>query len=221
MVDNTTEVETSDGQQQEEGTVEETGTQQADIVDDTPDSGGEGDGKNTDEPEPEKKRDLVDRAELNKVIRERQDAKRRMRELEAELTKIRQATESETQKAQREAREAAIAEIESKYKPLIVRTTAKAELLNAGAPESEVDQMVADFIRLDDVEIDDQGNVSGVDAQVLALKEKYPRLFEKPEEKPKPKPRTAKAADGADKPAAKRKLSAAEQALLMLQGKKL
>jgi hypothetical protein len=168
-----------------------------------------------------KKPELVDRRELTKVITERQDAKKKLREKEQELAELKRANEGESERVQREAREAATAEIESKYKPLVVRTTARAELLDAGAPKDTVDQMIADFIRVEDVEVDENGNVTGVDAQVLAAKEKYPMLFPgNAAEQPVKKPRvTAKVADGADKPAAKKKLSAEERAMRMLQGK--
>lgn len=214
---------TTEAVETEETTAEET-TEEAttDAAEAATDTDTNEEDKKGEEPKG-KKTDLVDRRELTKVIAERQDAKKKLREKEQELEKIRRANEGESERVQRETREAAIAEIEGKYKPLVVRAAAKAELLDAGAPKDAVDQMFEDFIRVEEVEVDERGAVSGVDAQVLAAKEKYPMLFTAApavEEPPVKKVKvTAKAADGADKPAPKKKLSAEERAMRMLQGK--
>lgn len=210
--------ETTEVTEQEESTVtEEEGQEETEA---TAEEEGAKDKEEEDKAAAKPKPDLVERRELNKVIAERTDAKKKLREKEQELAEMQRANEGESERVQRETREAAVAEIEGKYKPLVVRSHAKAELLDAGAPKETVDQMIADFIRVEDVEVDEHGNVTGVDAQVLAAKEKYPQLFPGNAPEPKPKTRvTAKAADGADKPAAKKRLSAEERAMLMLQGK--
>ncbi|GAA4082689.1 phage scaffolding protein [Actinomadura miaoliensis] len=184
------------------------------------DRSGDGDGKGRqherrDDP---RREDLVDRAELQRVIRERQAAKRALREAQQQLAELKRSSESETERAQREAAEKAAAEVEKKYKPLVVRTTAKAALIDAGVPKDKLDRMIR-LMNLDDIEVTDDGEVDGIDAQIAELQEEYPELFTQPEP-PRRKPSGAKAADGADKPPAKKRISPEQQILKRLRGEK-
>lgn len=80
----------------------------------------------------------------------------------------------------RDAEEAALA----KAKPGLVRSAAKDALRSAGliVPEKGADQAFARAIRLIDlgeVDVDEDGSVSGVEDQVKAVKRDYPELFAK------------------------------------------
>lgn len=177
-----------------------------------------------------RKPDLVPRSELTKVIRERQEAKRKARELEQKLAEKERENETEAERAKREAIEATRAEIEGKYKPLVVRTTAEAALIAAGVGAGETDEKarrrkidrVIRLMNLDDIEINDRGEVDGVDAQIAELQEEYPELFTQPqtEEKTSGRRKTvgARAADGADKPPAKKKIKTEELIMKKLRG---
>lgn len=223
MADDTTETTESTGTTETDEDVEaqEALAQAADDSGDTDQDNNttgateEGDDNSTES----KLKDTVDRSEFTKVVKERQDAKKRLREAEKELEKVKRQTESESEKAKREAREKAVAEIEGKYKPLVVRTSAEAELVASGVAKDKVSRMVK-LMDLDDLQVDEDGNVDGITAEVTRLQEEYPELFAQPEPEVKSKPRTAKSADGADKPPAKPKMSTTQVIAQGLRGGK-
>lgn len=211
MAENTT--ETADTSTE---AVEETAAAEATAADTGQDTKGDA---AADEKKDEGK-DLIERSELNKVAalrneerRKRQEAETKTKELTAKLEEIQRGNEGETEKAQREAAEKATADTIARYKPIIVRKEATAQLMEAGFSGGNIKQFV-DLVKLDEVEIDDDGTVTGIDDQVAVLKDDFPNLFGGGQEKPRPK--SARAADGADKPPAKKKLSAEEQMLVKL-----
>lgn len=187
--------------------------------DDTGADEGETDGgKQTGQkPEAGKARKVVDQTEFVKVVKERQAAKKQLKDMQAQLDELKRANEDESEKAKREAAEKATKEIESKYKPIVVRTSARAALVGAGVAEEKVPRLIK-LMDLEEIEVGDDGEVSGVTEQVAALQEDYPELFAQPEPE-KPKPRTAKAADGADKTPARKKESTSELLLRGLRGR--
>jgi hypothetical protein len=91
-------------------------------------------------------------------------------------------TEDADGKAAREAAEAA----EKRYKPVAVRSAAKAAFLEAGLQSATPDR-VAKLVRmldLDALTIDDDGDVTGLEAQVKAVKSDYPELFTPADKRP-------------------------------------
>lgn len=187
------------------------------AADDEGDSGGDGDqqagGDSGGETAPKAERKTVDQAEFVKVVKERQAARKQLKDMQKQLDDLKRANEDENERAQREAAEKAAADIESKYKPIVVHTSAKAALVGAGVAEDKVGRLIK-LMDLEEIRIGDDNTVEGVTEQVAQLQEDYPELFAAPEPE-KPKPRTARAADGADKPAAKPKPTTAE---LIAQG---
>ena len=140
-------------------------------------------------------------AALKRVNAESANRKRRIAELE-------QQNEDDTARAQREAKEAALAEL----KPIAIRATAQAALMAAGADEAKAKRLLRllDYQKLD---IDGE-TVTGLDDQVEDLKTEWPELFAKPEPEPlvdepkKPKPAVVQVGDRKPQP---RALSPLEQ----------
>lgn len=83
--------------------------------------------------------------------------------------------------------EKAISDTEAKWRPRLVNKAAKAALLAAGA--SKPDRLIK-LIDHDELDIDDDGEVEGLDDAIEELKEDYPELFkEKDDDDDKPKRR--------------------------------
>lgn len=96
--------------------------------------------------------------------------------------------ETESEAAVRTAREEAAAAAEKTWKPRFVRSAARSALVEAGLI-GKPDRLLK-LIDADAVEIDEDGEVTGLDAQVRDLKRDYPELFGK---------RGAGRIDGADR----------------------
>lgn len=86
--------------------------------------------------------------------------------------------------AAKEAREKALEESTATWKPRVVRTEAKADLLAMGC--SNPSRLIK-LIDLDKVTIQEDGELLGLEAQLNELKDEWPELFKTgEEEKPKP-----------------------------------
>ncbi len=85
--------------------------------------------------------------------------------------------ETESEAKAREAREEAAAAAEKTWKPRYVGQAAKAALATAGLVGSP-DRLLR-LIDTDAVTIDEDGELSGLDEQIRALKKDYPELFPK------------------------------------------
>lgn len=95
--------------------------------------------------------------------------------------KLREATkknETDTDKANREADERAAA----KWKPVAVRNAARAALAEAGA-KGDLKRFVK-LIDVDTVEVDDDGDVLGLEDQIDAIKADFPEAFGERKAKP-------------------------------------
>jgi hypothetical protein len=86
---------------------------------------------------------------------------------------LRAATESAAEKATREAGEANDAA--GRYKGLVVRSAARAALATAGVKGTP--DRALKLLDITDLEIDEDGDVVGLDEQVRALKKDWPDLF--------------------------------------------
>src|SRR5690606_26274092 len=151
----------------------------------------------------------VDRSELNKVIKQRQDLKRRVREAEKKLQDMQKANETESEKARREAAEEAAAQVVAKYKPALVKKSAEKQLLEAGVKPNKINRLIK-LMDMDEIDVDDELNVEGVSEEVDRLQEEFPELFQlHQEEEPEEKPRRRRApkVDSSDKPPAPPKKS--------------
>ncbi|MFJ1764037.1 phage scaffolding protein [Amycolatopsis sp. NPDC088138] len=142
-----------------------------------PESGGESDKDTaTQEWKPPTKQEWEAReAELSRVNAE--SAKRRV-----ELKELKQKNESDAEKASREAEETAAA----RYKPTAVRAGARAALLEAEAKTERVTAL-AGLLDMSKLDIDDKGEITGLDAEVKRVRAEYPEFF-KSEDDGKPRP---------------------------------
>lgn len=132
----------------------------------------------THEPEPKKSAasDKVDRAELNRVIQQRQDLKRKLKEAQKAKADLERASETESEKARREAAEEAAAKVTAIYKPALVKKEAATLLLAEGVKKEKINRLVK-LMELDEIDVDANMNVMGVDDEVARLKAEYPELF--------------------------------------------
>lgn len=165
------------------------------------------------------KADVVPRSELRKVIKERQSAKAALRARDQELAELKRTNEGESERAAREAAEAAAKSAEAKYKPI----TIKAALLEAGVKATRIKGALR-LVDMDEIEVDAEGDVTGIDEQIDLLKEDYPEFFADPDaEKNSRRERRgsgSRGADGADKqPEKKKPLTATERQAAALLGK--
>lgn len=119
-------------------------------------------------------------AKVSKVNAE--SAKRR-----TEIRELRQKHESDTEKASREADERAAA----RYKPTAIKASARSALLEARARPERLGAL-AGLLKVADLDIDDDGEVTGLDAEVKRVAAEYPEFFKSEEDEkptpPRPKP---------------------------------
>jgi len=181
--------------------------------------------------------DTVPRAELLKAIKARQAAKKRLREMEAEIRAEKAKNESESERKVREAQEKALAAATNKYKPALVKAGATAAILAAGPKRGK--EGVARLLKLmdlDAIDLTEDNDLEGVDEEVLRLQEEYPELFIDPAEEAKKEKEkekeegdedekrtvrrrtTSRSADGAGKKPAPRKMTTSEILMAQLRG---
>lgn len=93
------------------------------------------------------------------------------------LRDAQKATEDADGKAAREAAEAA----ERRYKPVAVRSAARAAFLEAGLADARPERVskLLRMLDLDSLDVADDGDVTGLADQVAGIKADYPELFAK------------------------------------------
>ncbi|WP_336156646.1 phage scaffolding protein [Amycolatopsis sp. VC5-11] len=115
-------------------------------------------------------------AELSRVNAE--SASRRVK-----LKELQQQHETDAEKAKREAEEAAAA----RYKPTAVKASARAALLEAEAKTDRVAALIG-LVDVSKLDIDEQGAVTGLEAEVKRVKTEYPEFFKAEGDGEKPRP---------------------------------
>lgn len=182
-----------------------------DDVDD--DDGGEGDASESqsDDDDDDDVRDGDDRpltgAEAAKLRRQTRVAnkeaarnRKAQERAEAEAAKLRKRNETETQRQVREAREQADEKARSEERPKAAAVAARAALLEAGVAPASIPRLVRSM-DLGSVEVDDDGEATGLDDQIEDLREEMPALFAKRkdgDETPRVRRRRREATPGAD-----------------------
>ncbi|MEV6908013.1 phage scaffolding protein [Amycolatopsis sp. NPDC051071] len=115
-------------------------------------------------------------AELSRVNAESAGRRVKLKELE-------QKNETDTDKAKREAEEAAAA----RFKPTAIKASAKSALLEAEAKTERVGAL-AGLLDVSKLDIDDKGEITGLDAEVKRVKAEYPEFFKAEGDGGKPRP---------------------------------
>lgn len=100
------------------------------------------------------------------------------------------------------------------WKPRVVKSAARASLISAGADESRVTRLLA-MIDVGDCDVDDDGDVVGLDEQIDSLKDDLPELFGGTAPPPKVRRRVETGDRGAGQPKPK---SASERQAAALGG---
>lgn len=113
-------------------------------------------------------------------------------------------------------REAAKAEAKTEADNRIKRSEAKAALVAAGVSREQAADLVG-FVKLDDLDFDDDGEVEGLDEEIERIQKKYPTFFAKPGRR-----RRESVAGGADRGGEgarpKKPLTASERQAALLTG---
>lgn len=136
--------------------------------DDPNDGEDDGDPDPNDQGDPKDDKDeKLGEAGVKALQRERQARK----DAEKELKRIQRENEDASAKALREATE----QVEQRYHGIIAKSAFKVALAEAGLRKGQ-DKMLR-LLELEDVEVDDDGDVTGVEEQVRNLKREFPELF--------------------------------------------
>jgi hypothetical protein len=106
-----------------------------------------------------------------KAIRKERDARRAA---QRELRELRTQHESDSEAAVRTAREEGSTEAEARWKPLVVNALARAAFADAGAGKPE---RLVKMLDLSSIEVDEDGEIDGLEDQIKSLREDYPELF--------------------------------------------
>jgi hypothetical protein len=186
----------------------------ADDADDEPEDDVEEESDDTEEDKPKPKpatKGPTD-ADLKKVSgalekeREANKANRaKIRELETAARAAKKAADAKPGEDEATAKlvEDARAEVESQWKPRVINKSARVALLEAGLPADTPDARVKKLLKmldLSDIDVDEDGEVSGLEEQIDQIKETIPELFRKPEPEPAPARVRAPKIDSANRP---------------------
>jgi hypothetical protein len=164
---------------------------QSDILDDEPDE--------DDEPEDESDKDdkappakkpagqapahtAEDFERLEKALTAERAMRKKRESMIAEFRKAeRAAATSGDDAAAQQVRDAADAAA-AKYKPVAIRSAAKAALLEANF-QNPTDERIKKMIKrldIDDIDVDDDGDIIGLEGQIESLVDDFPELFTAP-----------------------------------------
>lgn len=154
--------------------------------DDDDGDGDEGDDPDADKSVEELRAELKSvRESLNKSSGSNKVKRDRIKKLQADVTAARtpKPKEDEGDKPDAEAIRASIeAEVNAKANLRTIKAEAKGALRGIGVPADQVASIV-NMLGLDDVDVDDDGNVEGIDEAIDDLKTRFPQLFSKSRKK--------------------------------------
>lgn len=119
----------------------------------------------------------ADASEIDKMRTALKKANKEAAKFRNELKDLRTQSESDSEKAVREAAEQATNEVESKYKRHLVQAEARAQLAEMGL-STKADRFLK-MLDLEDITVDDEGDIAGLKDQLLAIKGDFPEVFKK------------------------------------------
>lgn len=176
-------------------------------TDDSADSDHSGDGDDAGEEKPKPKPPAAKKddapftppseSEWRKVqqaLKKANDDAKRNRFKAKELEQAARANESEQEKALREARE----EGEKRYRTPLVTAAARAALAEAGLNGDT--GRVLKLVDMENLSVDDEGDVIGLDAEIDKLKQEFPEFFQAPAKPKKPRPTGANREPAPERP---------------------
>lgn len=109
------------------------------------------------------------RAALKKANKEAETHRR-------ERTKLEEQYATDAEKATKAKVEEAAKAEQEKWRPRVIKAEARNALREAGASSAAVSRLIA-LIDVSTAEVDDEGNVTGLDTQVTQIKKEWPELF--------------------------------------------
>lgn len=109
---------------------------------------------------------------LSKLTADVGKERERRKVVEAENRRLKAASASDADKAA----EAQITEVETKWATRFKSTAARAALAEAGVPSEKLTRALK-LIDMDALEVDDDGDVDGLDGEVDSLRESFAELF--------------------------------------------
>ena len=154
-----------------------------DILDDDDEDEAEEEGTASEEEEewkpPTKEEWAATQKALTDANAEAKNKRLALRDLKRQQTKAEAAPVAGTDAA---ARAEALAEAEKRLKPIAIAAEAKAALIGGGFqnPTKERLRKIIGRMDMDEIEIDDDGEVVGLEDQIDQLKEDFPELFTAP-----------------------------------------
>lgn len=114
-------------------------------------------------------------------------------------------------------REAAKAEARAEADTRIKRSEAKAALVAAGVTREVAADLIG-FVKLDDLDLDDDGEVEGLDEEIERIQKKYPTFFAKPTRRRRESVAGGGDRDGTGRRPAKKMTASERQAALVTGG---
>lgn len=138
--------------------------------------------------------------------------KKRLRDLEAQLDELKKANATAEERAVMELEKRLLKEADDRWRPKIVAAEARSALAAAGCKDPGRISRLIDTSKL---ELGDDGEITGLDEQVTALKADYPEAFPRPRQAPATPP----AAQPGQGKAPDRKRTATERQAAALLGK--
>jgi hypothetical protein len=120
-------------------------------------------------------------SDLDRVKRALAAERTNRKKLEKDMATLRRQHASAEERALLEARETAATEREAEIRPPLIKALAAAELRASGVQGSAPARLVG-LLDLDKVDVDEDGNLVGLDDQIAGLKEEFPNLFAAPPE---------------------------------------
>lgn len=114
-------------------------------------------------------------------------------------------------------RDAAKAEARAEADARIKRSEAKAALVAAGVSREQAADLVG-FVKLDELDLDDDGEVEGLEDEIERIQKKYPTFFEKPAGRRRRESVAGGADRGGEGARPKKPLTASERQAALLTG---
>lgn len=152
-------------------------------TEETQETEGSTDSKTGQNQEGEKKKDWTppSQQEWEKVLKASEKYMKEAKTRREKLEELERKTLPEAEQKIEAAKAEAVSSVTARYHGIIAKQAAKASLLSAGLQGDADDAL--ELVKLDNLSIEDSGEVSGLDSEIDRIKTKFPMLFAKPKTK--------------------------------------